>query len=113
MTTHSSETDTGPLQRRCPDCGVGTGQAHLDGCDVARCPATGLQRLGHSPSCRCPQDVGTGRWPGEAECIEFGWMLGPGMPDLNRLLTTATWDPATYRWTHPGTPTPNTEGEQR
>ncbi|MFD4190745.1 hypothetical protein [Amycolatopsis thermoflava] len=25
----------------------------------------------------------------------------PGLPDLNRLITTATWDPVAYRWTRP------------
>lgn len=102
-----------PPEPHCPDCGVGIGQAHIEGCDVARCLATGLQRLGHAPSCRCPQDVWTGRWPGEAECEEFGWTYGPGLPDLNRLLTTATWDPAAHRWILPGNHGTTTEGAQR
>jgi len=105
--THPDET---PLEERCPDCHAEIGQAHREGCDVARCLATGLQRLGHG-ACRCPQDVWTGRWPGEAECAEFGWMLGPGLPDLTRLITTATWDPVAYRWIRPDPIT--TEGDTR
>jgi hypothetical protein len=107
MTARPTTANAASLEPSCPDCHVGIGQAHLEGCDVARCLATGLQRLGHLRSCRCPRDVWTGRWPGEVECEEFGWMRGPGMPDLNRLLTTATWDPATCRWTRPDTPRPD------
>lgn len=99
MTPHRT-----PPEPHCPSCDVGIGQAHRQPCDVARCLATGLQR---QPLCRCPRDVWTGRWPGEAECEEFGWMLGPGMPDLNRLLATATWNPHTHRWTRPDTPRPD------
>jgi hypothetical protein len=84
-------------QLRCPDCSVRAGMAHLDGCDVARCMATGTQRLDHG-RCRCAADVWTGAWPGDAECLEFGWTFGPGMPDLNRLYTEATWNPARKRW---------------
>lgn len=113
MTTRPTNTDATPLQPRCPDCHVGIGQAHPEGCDVARCLATGLQRLGHAESCHCPQYVWTARWPGEAACAEFGWMLGPDLPDLNRLLTTATWDPITHRWTRPDNPTTTTEGDMR
>jgi hypothetical protein len=28
-------------------------------------------------------------------------MIGPGLPDLNRLYLQATWDPGTGRWTKP------------
>jgi hypothetical protein len=28
-------------------------------------------------------------------------MLGPGLPDLNRLYTEATWDPAQHAWVMP------------
>lgn len=118
MTTHPNHADATPVEESCPDCHVSIGQYHVEGCDVARCLATGLQRLGHAESCRCPRDVWTGRWPGEAECLELGWMLGPGLPDLNRLMTTATWDPVTHRWTLPDhqntTDQPTTvEGEPR
>lgn len=88
-----------PHQRpsRCPDCDVPAGQCHLDGCDVARCMTTGLQRLGHGP-CDCAPDIWTGTWPGKAECNEFGWTYGPGLPYLNRLHTQAVWSPEKKRW---------------
>lgn len=112
MTTHPA--DTTPLEPKCPTCHTGIGQIHDDRCTVARCLATGLQRTSHPPTCRCPRDVWTGRWPGTAECEEFGWMIGPGQPDLNRLLTTATWDPVAHRWTRPAASTPHADrGEPR
>ncbi len=109
MTRHApGDTSLHPF---CPYCEVGIGEAHRARCDVARCLTTGQQR---STSCRCPRDVWTGRWPGTAECEEFGWMIGPGQPDLNRLLTTATWDPLACRWNRPIPATPTTDtGEPR
>lgn len=75
--------------RDCPDCGVAPNEAHTDHCDVARCLASGGQRLqcelgdetlellfGAAPARtphECGQDVWTGVWPGVAECIELGW----------------------------------------
>jgi hypothetical protein len=110
MTTHTG--DITPLEPNCPDCDAGIGQAHDDRCDVARCLATGLQRLGHPPTCPCPPNVWTGQWPGTAECEEFGWMLGPDLPDLNRLLATAIWDPAARRWTRPDIITTTADGQR-
>ena len=86
------------LQPYCPDCSVVIGQAHDERCDIARCLATGLQRLGHPQTCRCSRDVWTGRWPGEVDCVTFGWMIGPGLPDLNRLYTEAIWDADRRGW---------------
>lgn len=59
----------------------------------------------------------TGLWPGVAECREFGWYArrnpnGPGyvpcdprepgaIPDLNRLLREARWDPHRRRFVRP------------
>lgn len=77
----------------CPDCGVGIGEAHTEGCDIARCLGTGKQRLqceiGDSglaeifgiPESRlaktgphdCGQQTWSGLWPGVMECREFGW----------------------------------------
>jgi hypothetical protein len=100
----------------CHDCGVRPGQAHVPGCDVARCLFTGLQQLscpghfleyarfplddgwtGFAPA-DCGHDVWTGRWPGEAECEEYGLMIAPGIPDLNRLILECDWDPGQRRW---------------
>lgn len=73
------------IREACPDCGAVIDEPHGDGCDVARCLFTGMQRLmcdgGHyrqdPPGCfapvTCGQDIWTGTWPGEAECAEFGW----------------------------------------
>ncbi len=111
------------MKATCPDCAAPVGTAHDAGCDVARCLATGLQRL----SCDgedweppyadhdCGQDVWSGEWPGIAECREFGWWaqfrgaegLGfvpcaPDAPgareDLNRLAADAVWSREQTRW---------------
>ncbi len=70
----------------CPDCAVAPGVVHDEGCDVARCFATGEQRLvcggeKHEHNGRwygehdglCGRDVWTGEWPGAAECREYGF----------------------------------------
>ena len=112
----------------CPDCAVEPGMAHDEGCDVARCLFTGWQRLmcggNHQDMgvagppyrvgvAKCGQQVWTGRWPGDAECEEFGWwtvlVAGQGwkrvpagtpgaLHDLNRLVTDARWDHQAGRW---------------
>lgn len=109
-----------PRDQICRDCGALPGQAHEDECDVARCLATGRQRLmcdgpAAHPGRDCGHDVWTGRWPGEAECEEFGWWVqnhiaeglgwvpcapdAPGaQPDVNRLVREAEWDPDACRW---------------
>lgn len=97
---------------RCPDCNVAPGEKHLHGCDVEPCPVCGGQRL----SCGCVEEAAplpwTGQWPGEAECLEFGWYakLKPGRgwvpcvkvrgahPDLSRLYSHAIWDRAKRRF---------------
>lgn len=91
------------FQDRCPDCDVAVGEAHVfdeydGGCDVARCLVTGLQRLGCEADHDCGRDVWTGWWPGQVDCERLGWMLGPGLPDLNRLYTEATWDAQRCAW---------------
>lgn len=112
-------TDFHQIYARCPDCGVLIGETHIETCDVARCLVTGRQEL--SCDTDSPQhehteetvDRWTGRWPGYAECIEYGWFakLVPGRgwvttaaddpeawPDLNRLFGTGTWNRETQRW---------------
>jgi hypothetical protein len=87
--------------RACPDCRVALGQPHLDFCDVARCLQTGLQRIGCAEAHECGRDRWEGRWPGEADCERLGWMLAPGLPDLNRLVVEARWDAARLQWEAP------------
>ncbi len=56
----------------CHDCAVLPGYEHADGCDVARCPECGMQRL----QCEEHEDstlpaIWTGIWPGVIECVEY------------------------------------------
>ena len=64
---------------------------------------------------KIPRETWSGRWPGEAECEQFGWYSkrapnggvgwvtceagdeGAGL-DLNRLSREAVWDPTNRRW---------------
>lgn len=99
----------------CHDCNAAPGTAHEPGCDVERCPSCGHQRI----SCDCEYDeavpplLWTGMWPGEDECIAWGWysVLIPGrgwvscaadtpgvQPDLNRLYMDAKWNATTRAW---------------
>ena len=105
----------------CHDCGAKPGEAHDDGCDVARCTWTGQQRLAcgaigpliGQEAHDCGQDVWTGEWPGHAECREYGlycyWPeggpfipCGPDHPealhDLNTLIRCGVWDREAGRW---------------
>lgn len=103
------------LDPTCPDCGATIGKHHRRGCDVARCLATGQQRLSCGERHDHGKDTWTGRWPGDAECEQFGWYVqdrcteglgfvpcapdAPGaMTDLNRLVYDARWDPGEQRW---------------
>lgn len=93
-----------PPEPRCWDCQVQIGEPHDGGCDVARCLWTGGQRLtcdGLDPEPHdCGHDRHNGYWPGERECIEFGWYTSDGGPDLNRLHLPreARWDRARARF---------------
>jgi hypothetical protein len=95
------------VEPTCPDCAVAIGEPHLvdgrgGGCEVARCLVTGLQRvMCQADHDDCGLDLWTGRWPGVLECEQFGWMLGPDFPDLNRLYGEATWDPVRFTWVKP------------
>ena len=82
----------------CWDCGARIGDPHLDGCDVARCLATGDQRLacdddGHD----CGDQMFDGYWPGELDCYRLGIIDGDGKPDLNRLHRETVWNPEHQR----------------
>lgn len=108
--------------RTCPDCAVLPGYPHTDGCDVARCPLCGMQRLqcyDHQRS--VTPAIWTGIWPGELECVEYGlwckWVDGKGwvepvagdfdlQADLNMLAIMAAkgevqWDRRLQRYVKP------------
>jgi hypothetical protein len=83
----------------CGDCAVMPGEPHEDGCDVARCLRTGMQRLSCTSRHDCGQDVWTGEWPGDADCRRLGWLTPDGRPDVNRLNPLqARWDRQALRW---------------
>jgi hypothetical protein len=63
---------------------------------------TGLQRLGCGHRGAACNTRWTGRWPGETECIEYGFVIDIGtdhepLPGLNRLYAQCDWDPAQQR----------------
>ena len=123
-----------PKLTACQDCGAIPGYPHDEGCDTARCLRTGMQRLqcgvrpvfalgeyltheeyDPHPGEDCGQDIWTGIWPGEEDCIRLGWFARfiPGatpcwvpcsrdapeaVPDLNRLVTQARWDRERLCW---------------
>lgn len=58
------------LQPKCPDCGTGIGEPHVNNCDVERCSFCGGQRItceceGHDPKA----SAWSGKWP-EAKSTE-------------------------------------------
>jgi hypothetical protein len=104
--------------RACGDCAVLPGYEHSDGCDVARCPECGIQRL----QCEEHEDstlpaIWTGIWPGEIECVEYDlwskWVEGEGWvettaddperePNLNKLATMPlVWSKRLQRFVKP------------
>lgn len=85
----------------CNDCGVEVGTPHEDGCDVARCTECGHQRIScdHDDSDVGWGQIWTGIWPGEKECMEWGWLRKDGGPDLNRLAVYAKWNKETQSYT--------------
>ena len=87
----------------CPDCGVKVGELHDPGCDVERCRLCGQQAIGHHCDPKEIEKLGgqlawTGLWPGDAECIEFGFITVGGRPDINRLYRKAKWSPEQGRF---------------
>lgn len=111
--------ETHTVLKDCHDCAAKPGELHHLGCDVERCHRCGYQLI----SCDCwdedtpPPDAErvkwTGIWPGEVECIRWGWFCkwtGGGWqrcdgadpeagPDLNRLHSgEAHWDPLKKEW---------------
>lgn len=115
-----------PTATCCPDCWAEPGSPHTIGCDVARCPACGTQRL------QCHEHdedrsldalaIWTGRWPGEVECereglwcvwrpYNGGWVpCEPGHPeahpDMNTLRIAAgrrelVWSREHQQWVRP------------
>ncbi len=89
--------------KHCPDCGTKVGELHDPGCEVERCRLCGKQAI------RCPCDrkdveklgdklIWMGAWPGDVECIEFGFTTPGGRPDLNRLYREAKWSPEQGRF---------------
>ncbi|MFD9630109.1 hypothetical protein [Streptomyces violascens] len=66
---HCSECDCGLPDGRCtvttcPDCAARPGAEHADGCDIARCPTTGKQRLSCDQGDTCGGPLCRTRWIG-------------------------------------------------
>jgi hypothetical protein len=106
----------------CPGCQARPGQAHQADCLCADCLHTGLRRQacaadqqqrGIAPEDR--HDCGTDTWPGydrtARDAINLGWAtLGDhrsikvaidhpdAVPDIDRLVRQAAWNPDTHTW---------------
>lgn len=94
----NSRTGLPDVIPHCPDCSAAIGQLHDGRCCLARCLATGLDRSGHPTACPCPGDIWEGYYPGVVECTSLGWLIPPGLPDLNRLYTQGEWDADQRLW---------------
>lgn len=98
---------------QCPECGTPVDSRHGDTCTVARCTSHGEQFIA------CPGEpphqatVFRGTYPGAQEAADRGWFTtrtpngtwitcppdAPGAtPDINRVLTTLTWDPQSEQY---------------
>lgn len=103
------------LQTKCPDCHVGIGELHTEGCDIERCSNCGGQRI----SCDCDESAATFRFPWTGEypnvdtCRKFGlwckWEDGKGWvacseedpearENLNILSVKCRWDREKREW---------------
>lgn len=99
-------------QHTCPSCSVVVGVRHRPACDVARCETHGNQYARHTPKCR--PTTWLGYFPATLEAVEYGFFCywdndlrtwvpcsaghPEAMPDLNRVVTEADWDPRTERF---------------
>ena len=98
--------------RPCPDCGCKEGDTHEPYCDIEQCAECGRQRL--SCSCRTKKRIPWASDRGDIkDAIRLGWYAKlersqgwvpcdkddpEGCPDLNRLLSTCTWNKRKWRW---------------
>lgn len=81
--------------RPCPDCAAELGQAHEDGCDVARCLWSGDQRLGCSgmtdwEPCECEDELDED----DVEDVLYAWQLhhcGQTLHDCGTELWDGVW----------------------
>lgn len=84
------------LLASCPDCGCARGERHQRDCEIAFCKGHGYRLA----QCYQPGRHGTtvfrGVLPGTMEAIRHDWFVkqgGRNRPDLNRIITSLTWDP--------------------
>ncbi|WP_326604306.1 hypothetical protein [Streptomyces sp. NBC_01800] len=90
------ETPADPTLDNCPDCHVRPGRFHLHGCDVARCAFTGLQRAGCVHGIDVCNTRWTGQWLGEAECLEYGFVIKFVLVQLGDVHEVALCGPPTH-----------------
>jgi hypothetical protein len=85
------------LVAQCPSCRTPIGKVHKAGCAVGRCKSHGESRDQCMGSGRHASTTYWGVYPGTIEAIKRGWIVksrGATTPNLNRVLTQLTWDPA-------------------
>lgn len=105
----------------CADCHANPGQPHEDGCDVARCPDCGRQRIDCARHPSAVPAIWTGLFPGVVEAAREGWWHRwdaergwvdcawdepSAVPNVARVVQEAEagkliWDRASQLWVRP------------
>src|SRR5664279_2775067 len=81
----------------CYECPAEIGEPHSAGCPIAICLVTGGQRIECNAEHDCGSDAWSGLMPGEAECIEYGFMC-KWVDDAGQVIDPSDWNTVKGHW---------------